>query len=78
MALISPIAFFFGKEYRKNDEEEEKLENIEARTRDAADTIANDVEKVLKRRKGTLEHEDLEQLNDILEETEDLRAETKE
>lgn len=78
LALISPIAFFFGKEYRKNDEEEEKLENIEARTRDAADTIAHDVEQVLKREKDNLEHEDLEQLNDILEETEDLRAETKE
>lgn len=78
LVLISPIAFFFGKEYRKNDEEEEKLENIEERTRDAADTIAHDVEQVLKREKGNLEHEDLEQLNDILVETEDLRAETKE
>ncbi len=78
LALISPIAFFFGKEYRKNDLEEEKLEDIEERAKDAADTIADDVEKVLKRGKGNLGHEDLEQLNDILEETEDLRAETKE
>lgn len=78
LALISPIAFFFGKEYRRNDEEEKKLESIEERTRDAADTIAHDVEQVLKRKKDNLEHEDLEQLNDILEETEDLRAETKE
>lgn len=78
LALISPIAFFFGKEYRKNDEEEEKLEDMGERTKDAADTIAHDVEQVLKKEKGNLEPEDLEKLNDILVEAEDLRAETKE
>ena len=48
LALISPLAFFFGQQYQKNDREEEKVEALEERTREAADTIAKDLDEVIK------------------------------
>lgn len=77
LLLISPLAFFFGNEYRKNDKENEAIEALEERTKDAADTISKDLEEVIKDEKENLKSEDMEKLNEILEETEDLRAESK-
>jgi hypothetical protein len=77
LILISPLAFFFGSEYRKNDRENEQIEALEERTKDAADTISEDIEEVIKDEKANLKSEDMEKLNEILEETEDLRAESK-
>jgi len=77
LLLISPLAYFFGKQYRQQDKEEEKINALEERTKDAADTIATDVEKVLKDQKQSLKQETTERLNEILEETENLRQETK-
>ncbi len=76
--LISPLAFFFGKEYRKESEGEEKIEALKERTKDSADTISKDLEKVIKNEKQNLKSEDVEKLNEVLEETEDLRQEAKE
>jgi len=78
LVLISPLAFFFGREYRVNDEKEEELEALEERSKDAADTISQDIERVIKDEKANLKEEDLQKLNEVLEETEDLRAESKE
>jgi hypothetical protein len=75
--LISPLAYFFGKEYRKSDSEQVQIEALEERTKDAADTISEDVEKVIKDEKQNLKEADVEKLNEILEETEELRAESK-
>jgi hypothetical protein len=77
LLLISPLAFFFGSEYRKSDKQEESIEALEERTKDAADTISEDIEEVIKEEKANLKSEDMEKLNEILEETEDLRAESK-
>ncbi len=77
LLLISPLAFFFGIEYRKNDQQDEQIEALEERTKEAADTIAEDVEEVVKDEKENLKSEDMEKLNEILEETEDLREESK-
>jgi hypothetical protein len=77
LLLISPLAFFFGSEYRKSDKQEEAIEALEERTKDAADTISQDLEEVIKDEKANLKSEDMEKLNEILEETEDLRAESK-
>ena len=76
LLLISPLAFFFGIEYRKNDKEDEAIEALEERTKEAADTISEDIEEVIKDEKANLKEEDMEKLNEILEETEDLRAES--
>jgi len=77
LLLISPLAYFFGREYRKSDKQEGDIEALEERTKEAADTISEDVEKVVKNEKQNLKQEDVERLNEILEETEDLREESK-
>ncbi|MFH1536222.1 MAG: hypothetical protein ABIC96_04115 [Patescibacteria group bacterium] len=78
LALISPIAFFFGKEYLKQDQKDANIEAIKERAKDAADTISQDVGKIIKSEEKVLKPQDMEKLNDILEETENLREEKKE
>lgn len=75
--LIAPLAFFFGQEYRDRDEQEEEIQKMEERAEDTADTISSDVEEVLQKEKNNLKDEDVEKLNEILEETEELREESK-
>lgn len=77
IALISPLAFFFGTSYKDRDKMEEGVEEMAERTKDSADTIAKDVEEVIKDEKANLKPEDVDKLNDILEETEELREESK-
>lgn len=77
IALISPLAFFFGSSYKDRDKMEEGVEAMAERTKDSADTIAKDVEEVIKDEKANLKPEDVDKLNDILEETEELREESK-
>lgn len=76
LLLISPLAFFFGQEYRDRDRQEEAIEQLEERTKEAADTISKDVEIVIKK-ESSLKPEAVEKLDEILEETEDLRQESK-
>lgn len=78
LLLISPLAYFFGREYRKSDKEQADIEALKERTKDAADTISEDVEEVVKDEKQNLKEKDVEKLNQILEETEDLRSESAE
>lgn len=75
--LISPLPYFFGKEYRDRENEEEEIVKLEERSEDAGTTIAKDIEKVLENEKKNMKSEDIEALNQVLEETEDLRSETK-
>lgn len=76
LVLIMPLAYFFGKEYRRNQKDEEEIEALEERSKDAADTISKDIEEVIKDEKLVLKEKDIEKLNEVLEETEDLRAES--
>lgn len=76
LLLISPLAFFFGQEYRDRDKQEAALEAMEEREKEAADTISKDVESVMKK-ESNLKPEAIEKLDEILEETEDLREESK-
>ncbi|MCL5433190.1 MAG: hypothetical protein M1524_03720 [Patescibacteria group bacterium] len=78
LTLLSPIAFFFGKQYKRDEKQTEKIEKLEESTQDAANTIAEDVEEIIEKDKKALKPEDVEKLNDILEETETLREKTKE
>jgi hypothetical protein len=77
LVLISPLAYFFGKEYRLNDKKEGELEALKERTKSAADTISRDVEEILKSEKQNLKEKDMDKLNEVLEETEDLRLESR-
>lgn len=75
--LISPLAYFFSLEYRKNQAQQEEVEALKERTKDAADTISKDLEDVIKDEKENLKQKDMDKLNDVLEQTEDLREESK-
>ncbi|MBI3985050.1 MAG: hypothetical protein HY344_03900 [Candidatus Levybacteria bacterium] len=77
LALISPLAYFFGREYRRSDQQDEKVNALKDRTKEAADTISEDIEEVIEEEKGSLKEKDVEKLNEVLEETEDLRSESK-
>lgn len=77
LLLISPLAYFFGKQYKKSDKDDETITGIKERTKDAADTISDDLEEVIKNEKQNLKQVDMEKLNEVLEETEDLREESK-
>ena len=76
--LISPLPYFFGREYRDREDEEQEIEKLEERSEEAGKTISQDVEEVIKNEKKNLKPEDVEKLNEILEETEDLRSERTE
>lgn len=78
LLLIAPLAYFFGKSYRKSEKDEASLAALKERSKESADSIAQDVEEVLTEEKDKLKEEDVEKLNDILEETEALREEKKE
>jgi len=73
--LMSPLPYFFGKEYQDREKEEETIVELEERSEEAGKTIAKDVEEVLKDEKKNLPEKDVEKLNEILEESEDLRSE---
>lgn len=75
--IISPLAYFFGKMFRKEDENQDEMIKLKERSQAAADTIAADVDQVIKDEQN-LKPEDVSKLNEILEEASDLRAETKE
>jgi len=77
LLLISPLAFFFGNEYKRNDKENEEIEALKERAKDSADTISEDIAEVIKEEKVNLKPEDIQKLNEVLEETEDLREESK-
>ena len=65
LLLISPLAYFFGREYRKSDSQEGDIEALEERTKEAADTISEDVEEVIKDEKANLKEQDVQKLNEI-------------
>ncbi len=70
VVLITPLAYFFGKEYRKGEEKEGQLERLKAKTQAASDKIAENVREVLDDEDNPRE---AEKLNEILEETQKLR-----
>ncbi|HEV2339971.1 MAG TPA: hypothetical protein VGT05_04415 [Patescibacteria group bacterium] len=78
LLLITPLAFFFGQTYKDRDKELTQMEALEERSKNAADTIAQEVKEIIVTEKKNLQGKNLEKLNEILEETEDLREETKE
>ncbi len=75
--LISPLPYFFGKEYRDREDEEQEIEKLSERSEEAGNTIAKDVEDVINNEKKNLKPETTEKLNEILEEAQDLRSETQ-
>lgn len=77
LTFIAPLAFFLARLQKKQEKEDEKVEAIKERAEDSADTISKDVEEIIKGEKG-IQTESTKRLNEILEETEGLREESKE
>ena len=77
LGIIAPLAYFFGREFRQEEKQEDKINSYTEATKDSADKIAKDVHEVLEDGKEKMESKDVEKLNDILEETEVLREESK-
>lgn len=77
MIFLSPLAYFFGLQFKKSDENLDEVLKTKERAKDSADEIAKNVEEVLEKDSQKLDQSDVKKLNDILEETEGLREETK-
>jgi hypothetical protein len=73
--LLSPLAYLFGQQFKHSDAQLDEVLATKERGADAADEIAKDVEDLLHQSKSELNEKEVQKLNEILEETEDLRAE---
>lgn len=76
LTFIAPLAFFLARLAKKQEKEDEKVEAIKERAKDSADTISKDVEEIIKEEKE-IHTDSTQRLNEILEETEELREESK-
>jgi len=76
--ILSPMAYLVGTQTKFGVKSQQTVEDLKERTKESANTISKDVETVLKDQEENLPAEDVEKLNEVLEETEDLREEKKE
>ncbi len=77
LAFLSPLAYFFGKQFKTNEKQEDEVLETKERSMSAAEEISKDVEEVLEKDSDKLDQKDVEKLSDVLEETESLRDEAK-
>lgn len=65
LGLISPLAFFFGREFKDRETEEKKTEAIR-------ESVSEKVESVIENESQTLSKDDLARLTEVLNETRKL------
>lgn len=75
--LIGPLAYFFGREFRKEEQEEKELAKEQEKESEKADTIYDDVSKVLENERGKIDPEDAQILDDVLRQTDELRNQSE-
>lgn len=75
LSILSPLAYFFGREFRRNDKQEDEILKTKERTTGSADEIASDVKEVIESGKEKLNSKQISKLKEVLEETESLRNE---
>lgn len=75
ISILSPLAYFFGVQFRKNDKESDEILKTKERAVASADEISNDVKEVIESSKSKLDSKEVDKLEEILDETEDLRSE---
>lgn len=71
LGLISPIAFFFGREYKQDEKKDEHIEKLEENAKNTSEKIKNDVEEILQEEE--INPNEAEKLKDILEQTKKLQ-----
>ncbi len=77
ISALSPLAYFFGVQFKKNDKTSDEILQAKERAAASADEISSDVKEVIESGKSKLNSKELNKLNEILEETKDLREEKK-
>lgn len=77
LILLTPLAYFFGKQFKNSDQQNDEVIKTKERAVDAADEISKDVKDVVESANNKLTDTEMNKLNEILEETEDLRQEKK-
>lgn len=75
--LIGPLAYFFGREYRKEEEEDEAIQALQEETHQRASEIEKSVVEVLEAEKDVLSPENVKKLKEALKESDELREDTK-
>ncbi len=75
LILITPLAYFFGVQFAKNQKQEDEVIQTKERAVGAADEISKDVDDLIQSGKNKLNDSEISKLNEILQETEDLRNE---
>lgn len=78
VVLFTPLAYFFGRAYKKEEEQEIALRQKSEQENLTADTIYDDVKDVLDKEKGKIPAEDEAKLEDALKQTEELRDKNQE
>lgn len=74
--LLSPLAYFFGKEMHTHEKEERKLIQKEKDIELATERIISDVSEIVQNEGPALMEQDVEKLHDIIQQTKELE-ETK-
>ena len=75
LSILSPLAYFFGLQFRKNEKDEDEILKQEERTSSSADEIASGVKEVIEEGEGKLNPKQMGKLKEVLEETKELRNE---
>lgn len=65
--FLSPIAFFFGREFKRRESLEDEIEK-------ASSDIVEDADALLHSETATKKEEDVEEIDDIIEKTQELRS----
>lgn len=77
IAVLSPLAYFFGVQFKKNDKATDEILKTKERSAASADEISSNVKEVIESGKSKLNPKELGKLKQILDETKDLREEKK-
>ena len=77
VALIGPLAYFFGKEFKHGEEQAEEIDKIRKEAISASKQIENDVSEVLNNEKDSIPLEDAQKLEDALQKSHALKEENK-
>ena len=77
ISILSPLAYFFGVQFKKNDKAADEILKTKERASSSADEISSDVKEVIESGKSKLNPKELGKLKEILDETKDLREEKK-
>jgi len=73
LILLSPLAFFFGREFRERFRKDKEMETVRGENTESANRISADVSDLLNRDQNKLDSKDVAELDEILQEAEKLR-----